>query len=172
MFLRRLLLFDLYSDFWMGRANCPLFAEQVLLSAESLSLGLPIFLRDNLTQQWGVPRSTVLQLKVFTNSKIPCIPIPFCLHFREGSAMMRMVSSKDLDPFASLRGQSVLPGVPKTVSLPKVSDVISPSPASKAQAVPPRVLRRNREVESLKADASSFLLLPGPLVQKTPIMSS
>ncbi|KAJ3897071.1 hypothetical protein F5879DRAFT_996670 [Lentinula edodes] len=42
-------------DFWIGRANCPLFAEQVLLSAESLSLGLPIFLRDNLTQQWGVP---------------------------------------------------------------------------------------------------------------------
>ncbi|KAJ4463612.1 hypothetical protein C8R41DRAFT_927345 [Lentinula lateritia] len=30
------------------------------------------------------------------------------------------------------------------------------SPASKAQAVPPRVLRRNREVESLKADASRF----------------
>lgn len=42
-------------DFWIGRANCPLFAEQVLLSAESLSLGLPIFLHDNLTQQWGVP---------------------------------------------------------------------------------------------------------------------
>ncbi|KAJ3884630.1 hypothetical protein GG344DRAFT_83751 [Lentinula edodes] len=47
---------------------------------------------------------------------------------------MRMASSKDLDPFASLRGQSVLPGVPKTVSPPKVSDVISPSPASKAPA--------------------------------------
>ncbi|KAJ4463613.1 hypothetical protein C8R41DRAFT_927346 [Lentinula lateritia] len=30
-------------DFWMGRANCPLFAEQVLLSAESLSLSLPLF---------------------------------------------------------------------------------------------------------------------------------
>ncbi|KAJ3884735.1 hypothetical protein GG344DRAFT_83579 [Lentinula edodes] len=73
---------------------------------------------------------------------------------------MRMVSSKDLDPFASLRGQSVLPGVPKTVSPPKVSDVISPSPASKAQAVPPRALRRNREIESLKADASSFLASP------------
>ncbi|KAJ3925072.1 MAG: hypothetical protein NXY57DRAFT_968458 [Lentinula lateritia] len=91
-------------DFWMGRANCPLFAEQVLLSAESLSLGLPIFLRDNLTQQWGVP--------------------------------------------------------PEHRSSAEVSDVISPSPASKAQAVPPRVLRRNREVESLKADASSFLASP------------
>ncbi|KAJ3924669.1 MAG: hypothetical protein NXY57DRAFT_969331 [Lentinula lateritia] len=42
-------------DFWIGRANCPLFAEQVLLSAESLSLGLPVFLRDNLAQQWGIP---------------------------------------------------------------------------------------------------------------------
>ncbi|KAJ3803583.1 hypothetical protein F5876DRAFT_84977 [Lentinula aff. lateritia] len=42
-------------DFWMGRANCPLFAEQVFLSAELPSLGLPAFLRDNLTQQWGIP---------------------------------------------------------------------------------------------------------------------
>ncbi|KAJ3910957.1 hypothetical protein F5877DRAFT_86709 [Lentinula edodes] len=73
---------------------------------------------------------------------------------------MRMVSSKDLDPFASLRGQNVLSGVPKTVSPPKVSDVISPSPVSKAQAVPPRALRRNWEIESLKADASSFLASP------------
>ncbi|KAJ3858249.1 hypothetical protein EV359DRAFT_88021, partial [Lentinula novae-zelandiae] len=148
-------------DFWIGWANCPLFAEQVLLSAESLSLGLPIFLRDNLTQQWGVPPEHHSSAEgVHKFERFPAIPIPFCLRFRERSAMMRMVSSKDLDPFASLRGQSVLPGVPKTVSLPKVSDVISPSPASKAQAVPPRVLRRNREVESLKADASSFLASP------------
>ncbi|KAJ4463395.1 hypothetical protein C8R41DRAFT_872453 [Lentinula lateritia] len=148
-------------DFWIGRANCPLFAEQVLLSAESLSLGLPIFLRDNLTQQWGVPpehRSSAEGVHKF--ERFPAIPIPFCLRFHEGSAMMRMVSSKDFDPFASLRGQSLLPGVPKTVSPPKVSDVILPSPASKAQAVPPRVLQRNREVESLKADASSFLASP------------
>ncbi|KAJ3914247.1 hypothetical protein F5877DRAFT_82980 [Lentinula edodes] len=33
-------------DFWMGRANCPLFAEQVLLSAESLSFGLGAPLRS------------------------------------------------------------------------------------------------------------------------------
>ncbi|KAJ3911357.1 hypothetical protein F5877DRAFT_86092 [Lentinula edodes] len=148
-------------DFWIGRANCPLFAEQVLLSAESLSLGLPIFLRDNLTQQWGVPpehRSSAEGVHKF--KRFPAIPIPFCLRFREGSAMMRMVLSKDLDPFASLRGQSILPGVPKTVCPPKVSDVISPSPASKAPAVPPRALQRNREIKSLKADASSFLASP------------
>ena len=70
--------------------------------------------------------------------------------------MMRMVSSTDLDPFVSLRGRNALSGVPKTVSSPKVPDLISPSPANKAQAVPPRALRRNREIESLKADASSF----------------
>ncbi|KAJ3928653.1 MAG: hypothetical protein NXY57DRAFT_1041452 [Lentinula lateritia] len=148
-------------DFWIGRANCPLFAEQVLLLAESLSLGPPIFLHDNLTQQWGVPPEHHSSAEgVHKFKRFPAIPIPFCLRFREGSAMMRMVSFKDLDPFASLQGQSVLPGVPKTVSPPKVSDVISPSPASKAQAVPPRVLRRNWEVESLKADASSFLASP------------
>ncbi|KAJ3925297.1 MAG: hypothetical protein NXY57DRAFT_968063 [Lentinula lateritia] len=124
-------------------------------------LGLPIFLHDNLTQQWGVPpehRSSAEGVHKF--ERFPAIPIPFCLRFHEGSAIMHMVLSKDLDPFASLRGQSVLPGVPKTVSPPKVSDVISPSPASKAQAVPPRALRRNREVESLKADTSSFLASP------------
>ncbi|KAJ3911309.1 hypothetical protein F5877DRAFT_86165 [Lentinula edodes] len=148
-------------DFWMGRANCPLFAEQVLLSAESLSLSLPAFLRDDLTQQWGIlPEHRSSAEGVLKFERFPAIPIPFCLRFREGSAMMRMVSSKDLDPFASLRGQSVLPGVPKMVSPPKVSDVISPSPASKAPAVPPRALRRNREIESLKADASSFLASP------------
>ncbi|KAJ3803704.1 hypothetical protein F5876DRAFT_84640 [Lentinula aff. lateritia] len=54
----------------------------------------------------------------------------------------------------------VLPGVPKAVSPPKVSDVIPLPSATKAPAVPPRVLRRNREVESLKADASSFLSSP------------
>ncbi|KAJ3925208.1 MAG: hypothetical protein NXY57DRAFT_968183 [Lentinula lateritia] len=144
-------------DFWIGRTNCPLFTEQVLLSAESLSLGLPIFLRDNLVQQWGVPpehRSSAEGVHSF--ERFPAIPIPFCLRFREGSAMMRMVPSKDLDPFASLRGQGVLPGVPKTVSPPKVSDVISPSSTTRATAVPPRVLQRNREIESLKTDASLF----------------
>ncbi|KAJ3804135.1 hypothetical protein F5876DRAFT_83706 [Lentinula aff. lateritia] len=62
------------------------------------------------------------------------IPIPFCLRFREGSTMMRLVPSKELDPFASLRGQGVLPGAPKTVFPPKASDVISPPPATKAPA--------------------------------------
>ncbi|KAJ3924947.1 MAG: hypothetical protein NXY57DRAFT_968706 [Lentinula lateritia] len=38
-------------DFWMGRANCPLFAEQLLLAALSLSVRLPEFLRDSLEQQ-------------------------------------------------------------------------------------------------------------------------
>ncbi|KAJ3897700.1 hypothetical protein F5879DRAFT_1074264 [Lentinula edodes] len=148
-------------DFWMGRANCPLFAEQVLLSAESLSLSLPAFLRGDLTQQWGVPlehRSSAGGVLKF--ERFPALLILFCLRFREGSAIMRMVSSKDLDPFVSLRGQNALSGVPKTVSSPKVSDLISPSPVNKAQAVPPRALRRNREIESLKADASSFLASP------------
>ncbi|KAJ3925761.1 MAG: hypothetical protein NXY57DRAFT_967313 [Lentinula lateritia] len=126
-------------DFWIGRANCPLFAEQVLLLAESLSLGLP-----------GVHKF----------EQFPAIPIPFCLRFQEGSAMMCMVPSKDLDLFASLRGQGVLPGVPKAVSPPKVSNVIPLPSATKAPAGPPRALRRNQEVESLKADASSFFSSP------------
>ncbi|KAJ3924984.1 MAG: hypothetical protein NXY57DRAFT_968613 [Lentinula lateritia] len=79
---------------------------------------------------------------------------------------MRMVPSKDLDPFTSLRGQVVLPGVPKIASPSKVSDVILPSSTTKAPAVPPRVLRRNREVEGLKADASSFLASPRSIRSK------
>ncbi|KAJ4464109.1 hypothetical protein C8J55DRAFT_567066 [Lentinula edodes] len=68
-------------DFWIGRANCPLFAEQVLLSAESLSLGLPIFLRDNLTQQWGVPPehwSSAGGVPKF--ERFPALPIPINLN--------------------------------------------------------------------------------------------
>ncbi|KAJ4470540.1 hypothetical protein C8R41DRAFT_870800 [Lentinula lateritia] len=154
-------------DFWMGRANCPLFAEHILLTAEHLSHSLPAFLRDDLEQQWGIPPehrspgSGVLNLEQF-----PTIPIPFCLRFRKGSAIMRMVPSKDLDPFTSLRGQVVLPGVPKIASPSKVSDVILPSSTTKAPAVPPRVLRRNREVEGLKADASSFLASPRSIRSK------
>ncbi|KAJ3925545.1 MAG: hypothetical protein NXY57DRAFT_967635 [Lentinula lateritia] len=148
-------------DFWMGRANCPLFAEQVLLSAELLSLGLPAFLRDNLTQQWGIPpehRSSTSDVQSF--KRFPAIPIPFCLRFREGSAMKRMVPSQDLDPFASLHGQGVSPAALKAISPPKVSDIIPLPSATKAPAVPPRVLQRNREVESLKADTSSFFSSP------------
>ncbi|KAJ3870859.1 hypothetical protein F5051DRAFT_447026 [Lentinula edodes] len=73
----------------------------------------------------------------------PTIPMPFCLRFRKGSAMMRLVPSKELDVFASLRGKGS-PGASKAVSPPKVSDVISPPPATKAQA----------------ADASSFFSPP------------
>ncbi|KAJ3884365.1 hypothetical protein GG344DRAFT_71403 [Lentinula edodes] len=164
-------------DFWIGRANCPLFAKQVLLSAESLSVGLPIFLRDKLAQQWGIPpelRSSVEGVHNF--EQFPAIPIPFCLRFHEGSAMMRTVPSKDLDVFASLRGKGSS-GASKAVLPPKVSNVISPPPATKAQAVPPRALRRNWEVESLKADTSSFhsdneLLSGFPLVDTAPRASS
>ncbi|KAJ4468577.1 hypothetical protein C8R41DRAFT_871160 [Lentinula lateritia] len=119
-------------DFWMGRGNCPLFAEQVLLSAELLSLSLPVFLRDNLTQQWGIPpehRSLVKGVHNF--ERFPAIPIPFCLCFREGSAMMRTVPSEDLDVFALLRGRGS-PGASKAVSPPEVSDIVSPPPAIKA----------------------------------------
>ncbi|KAJ3845986.1 hypothetical protein EV368DRAFT_89766, partial [Lentinula lateritia] len=40
------------------------------------------------------------------------------------------------------------------------SNVIPLPPATRTPVVPPRALRRNREVESLKADASSFLSSP------------
>ncbi|KAJ4498989.1 hypothetical protein C8R41DRAFT_915649 [Lentinula lateritia] len=143
-------------EFWMGRANCPLFAEQILLAAEFLSARLPAFLRDSLLQQWGIPpehRSSSSDAPVLEH--FPTIPIPFCLRFREGSALMRTVPSEDLDVFASLHGKGS-PGTSKAVLPPKVSDIVSSPPATKAQTVPPRALRRNREIESLKADASSF----------------
>ncbi|KAJ3911286.1 hypothetical protein F5877DRAFT_86196 [Lentinula edodes] len=148
-------------DFWIGRANCPLFVEQVLLSAESLSLSLPIFLRDNLTQQWGVPpehRSSAEGVHKF--EQFPAIPIPFCLRFHEGSAMMRMVSSKDLDVFASLRGkESSAVALKATTSSPPL-EIQSSTSVSKALVAPPRLIRRNRELENLKADASSLFASP------------
>ncbi|KAJ3884413.1 hypothetical protein GG344DRAFT_84065 [Lentinula edodes] len=148
-------------DFWIGRANCPLFVEQVLLSAESLSLSLPIFLRDNLTQQWGVPpehRSSAEGVHKF--ERFPAIPIPFCLRFCEGSAMMRMVSSKDLDVFASLCGKELSAVALKdTTSSPPLETQASTS-VSKALVAPPRLIKRNRELENLKADASSFFASP------------
>ncbi|KAJ3804183.1 hypothetical protein F5876DRAFT_83614 [Lentinula aff. lateritia] len=128
-------------DFWIGRANCPLFAEHVLSTATFLSQGLPALVSSKF-------------------ERFPAIPIPFCLRFREGSAMMRLVPPKELDPFASLRGQGVLPVAPKPILPPKVSNVIPLPPATRTPVVPPRALRRNREVESLKADASSFLSSP------------
>ncbi|KAJ3884260.1 hypothetical protein GG344DRAFT_84305 [Lentinula edodes] len=126
-------------DFWMGRANCPLFAEQ----------------------QWGISpehRSSAKGVPKF--EQFPAIPIPFCLRFREGSAMMRSVPSTDLDVFASLRGKG---------SLTVASSIITPSPpleiksltsVSKATVAPPRLIRRNRKLECLKADASTFFSSP------------
>ncbi|KAJ3859588.1 hypothetical protein EV359DRAFT_86232 [Lentinula novae-zelandiae] len=167
-------LFEEAARIW---ANCPLFAEQILLAAEFLSARLPEFLRDSLLQQWGIsPEHWSSSLNAPVSEHFPTIPIPFCLRFCEGSAMMCLVPSKELDVFASLRGKGS-PGASKVVSPPKVSDVISPPPATKAPAVPPRALRRNREIESLKADASSFhsdneLLSGFPLVDAAPQASS
>ncbi|KAJ3924571.1 MAG: hypothetical protein NXY57DRAFT_969570, partial [Lentinula lateritia] len=148
-------------DFWMGRANCPLFAEQVLSSAESLTFGLPAFLRDDLTQQWGISpehRSSAKGVPKF--EQFPAIPIPFCLRFCEGSAMMRSVPSKDLDVFASLRGK-VSPAVASKISTLSPPLEIKPSTSvPKAPVAPPRLIRRNRELESLKADASTFFSSP------------
>ncbi|KAJ3897329.1 hypothetical protein F5879DRAFT_996217 [Lentinula edodes] len=148
-------------DFWMGRANCPLFAEQVLLSAESLSFGLPAFLRDNLMQQWGIPlehRSSAEGVPKF--EWFPAIPIPFCLRFCEGSAMMRLVPSKDLDVFASLRGKGSLAGASKLNTPAPPLEIKSLTSVTKALIAPPRLIRRNRELESLKAEASTFFSSP------------
>ncbi|KAJ4486790.1 hypothetical protein C8R41DRAFT_921179 [Lentinula lateritia] len=148
-------------DFWIGQTNCPLFAEHVLLTATFLSQSLPAFLRDNLEQQWGIPpdhQSQALDPSKF--EQFPAIPIPFCLRFREGSAMMRLVPSKDLDVFASLRGKGS-PAVASKISTPSPPLEIKPSTSvSKAPVAPPRLIRRNRELESLKADASTFFSSP------------
>ncbi|KAJ4500249.1 hypothetical protein C8R41DRAFT_914309 [Lentinula lateritia] len=148
-------------DFWMGRANCPLFAEQVLSSAESLTFGLPAFLRDNLTQQWGIPpehRSSAKGVPKF--EQFPAIPIPFCLRFREGSAMMRSVPSKDLDVFASLRGKGSTAVASPIITASPPLEIKSSASVSKTPVAPPRLIRRNRELESLKTDASMFFASP------------
>ncbi|KAJ3924954.1 MAG: hypothetical protein NXY57DRAFT_968683 [Lentinula lateritia] len=141
-------------DFWIGQANCPLFAEHVLATATFLSQGLPVFLRDNLEQQWGIPpdhRSQVLDSLKF--ERFPAIPIPFCLRFREGSAMMRLVPPKDLDPFISIRSSTK---GPRPRNLSPVED--SPSPLGDHHSVgPPKQNKRKRELASLMADASSIL---------------
>ncbi|KAJ3896983.1 hypothetical protein F5879DRAFT_996852 [Lentinula edodes] len=140
-------------DFWIGRANCPLFAEHILATATFLSQGLPVFLRDNLEQQWGIPpdhRSQVLDSSKF--ERFPAIPIPFCLRFREGSAMMRLVPPKDLDPFISIRSSTK---DPRPLNLSPVED--SPSPSGDHHLVgPPKQNKRKRELASLMADASSI----------------
>ncbi|KAJ3870582.1 hypothetical protein F5051DRAFT_447465 [Lentinula edodes] len=136
-------------DFWMGWANCPLFAEQVLLSAELLSLSLPAFLRDDLTQQWGIPpehHSSTSDVPNF--ERFLAIPIPFCLRFREGSAMMHSVPSKDLDVFASLRSKGSLAVTSKIATPSPPLEIKSSTCVSKALVAPPRLIRRNCEVEN------------------------
>ncbi|KAJ4491119.1 hypothetical protein C8J55DRAFT_556710 [Lentinula edodes] len=141
-------------DFWIGRSNCPLFAELVLLTVEFLAQGLPAFLRENLEHHWGIPpdhRSSHLESREF--KRFPAIPIPFCLRFREGSAIMRLVTSKDLDPFISIRSSTK---GPRPLNPSPVED--SPSPLGDHQPVgPPKQNKRKRELASLMADASSIL---------------
>ncbi|KAJ3858897.1 hypothetical protein EV359DRAFT_87065 [Lentinula novae-zelandiae] len=131
-------------NFWMSRANCPLFAEQVLLE-----------------QQWGVPpehQSSSLGAPVFEH--FPTIPIPFCLLFREGSAMMHLAPSKDLDPFVSLCGKSSSAVASKIVTPSPSLEINSSTSVSKAPVAPPCLVRRNWKQEDLKIDASTFFSSP------------
>ncbi|KAJ3884334.1 hypothetical protein GG344DRAFT_84187 [Lentinula edodes] len=135
-------------DFWIGRTNCPLFAEHVLLTATFLSQSLPAFLRDNLEQQWGIPPDH--QSQALDPSKFEQFP----------AILMRLVPSKDLDVFALLRGKGS-PAVASKISTPSPPLEIKPlTSVSKAPVAPPRLIRRNRELESLKADASTFFSSP------------
>ncbi|KAJ3897410.1 hypothetical protein F5879DRAFT_983055 [Lentinula edodes] len=119
-------------DFWIGRANCPLFAELILLTVDCLAQGLPAFLWENLEHQWGIPPDHWSSLL--------------------GSAMMRLVTSKDLDPFISIRSST---RGPRPLNLSPVED--SPSPSGDHQSVgPPKQNKRKRELASLMADASSI----------------
>ncbi|KAJ3897857.1 hypothetical protein F5879DRAFT_995457 [Lentinula edodes] len=153
-------------DFWMARGNCPLFAEQVLLSAELLSLSLPVFLCDNLTQQWGIPpehRSSVEGVHNF--ERFPAIPIPFCLRFREGSAMIRTVPSKDLDFFALLRGKGSSAVAPKnTTPSPPLEIKTSTSADTSSFLASPR--------SAYSKDSDNELLSGFPLVDAAPQASS
>ncbi|KAJ3925543.1 MAG: hypothetical protein NXY57DRAFT_967637 [Lentinula lateritia] len=146
-------------DFWIGRTNCPLFAEHVLRTADGLFQHLPAFLRDSLEQQWGIPfnhQSSFLGPSDF--KQFPVIPIPFCLRFREGSAMMHLASPKDLDPFVSLCSSMtetcLLPGGPRVPS--PVEDSFESSEENQSVA-PPKRNKRKRELASLMADASTIL---------------
>ncbi|KAJ3884199.1 hypothetical protein GG344DRAFT_84409 [Lentinula edodes] len=148
-------------DFWIGRANCPLFAEHILLTAGFLSQGLPTFLRESLEKQWGT--LWLRSQETLNFESFPAIPIPFSLCFWEGSAIMHLVSSEDLDPFASLRGKGPTVKVSKPVSSSSVLDGVTPSCVLKASVASPRLIRQNRELEDLKADTSSFLSSPCPV---------
>ncbi|KAJ3870863.1 hypothetical protein F5051DRAFT_489670 [Lentinula edodes] len=74
--------------------------------------------------------------------------------------MMRTVSSKDLDVFASLCGKgSSAVALNITTPLPPL-EIKSSTSVSKTPVAPPRLIRRNWELESLKADASTFFSSP------------
>ncbi|KAJ3884396.1 hypothetical protein GG344DRAFT_84084 [Lentinula edodes] len=163
-------------NFWIGRANCPLFAEHVLRTADRLFQRLPAFLRDSLEQQWGIPsnhQSSFLGPSDF--KQFPVIPIPFCLRFREGSAMMRLASPKDLDPFVSLRSSMMEthlpPGGPRVPS--PVMDSFESSEENQSVA-PPKRNKRKHELASLMADASTILdrrsTIKSPLKEDHPIL--
>ncbi|KAJ3884658.1 hypothetical protein GG344DRAFT_83706 [Lentinula edodes] len=146
-------------DFWIGRANCPLFAGHVLYTAAFLSQKLPAFFQDSLNQQWGVPledHSSFLSSQDL--KRFPSIPIPFCLRFREGSAIMCLVPLEDLDPFSALRSSMAetrpLPG--GTRVSPPAEDSTESSEENQSVA-PPKSNKRKRELVSLMADASTIL---------------
>ncbi|KAJ3925139.1 MAG: hypothetical protein NXY57DRAFT_968310 [Lentinula lateritia] len=163
-------------NFLIGRANCPLFAEHVLRTADGLFQHLPAFLRDSLEQQWGIPfnhQSSFLGPSDF--KQCPVIPIPFCLRFQEGSAMMRLASPKDLDPFVSLRSSMaetrLLPGGPRVPS--PVEDSFESSEENQLVA-PPKCNKRKCELAGLMADASTILdrhsNVKSPLKEDRPIL--
>ncbi|KAJ4464855.1 hypothetical protein C8J55DRAFT_566566 [Lentinula edodes] len=164
-------------DFWIGRANCPLFAEHVLRTADGLFQRLPAFLRDSLEQQWGIPfnHQSSFWCGPSDFKQFPVIPIPFCLRFREGSAMMHLASSKDLDPFVSLRSSMtetrLLPGGPRIPS--PIEDSFESSEENQSVA-PPKRNKRKRELTSLMADASTILdrrsNIKSPLKEDRPVL--
>ncbi|KAJ3805039.1 hypothetical protein F5876DRAFT_82251 [Lentinula aff. lateritia] len=89
--------------------------------------------------------------------QFPVIPIPFCLRFQEGSAMMRLVSLKDLDPFSSLR--SSMTETHQLSEGPRVSSPIEDSLKSSEEdrsVAPPKRNKRKCELASLMADASTI----------------
>ncbi|KAJ4486570.1 hypothetical protein C8J55DRAFT_558547 [Lentinula edodes] len=144
-------------DFWIGRANCPLFAEHVLRTADGLFQRLPAFLRDSLEQQWGIPfnhQSSFLGPSDF--KQFPVIPIPFY-------------------PFVSLRSSMtetcLLPGGPRIPS--PVEDSFESSEENQSVA-PPKRNKRKRELTSLMADASTILdrrsNIKSPLKEDRPVL--
>ncbi|KAJ3897032.1 hypothetical protein F5879DRAFT_996740, partial [Lentinula edodes] len=123
--------------FWIGRANCPLFAEHVLRTADGLFQRLPAFLRDSLEQQWGIPfnhQSSFLGPSDF--KQFPVIPIPFY-------------------PFVSLRSSMtetrLLPGGPRVPS--PVEDSFESSEENHLMADASTILDQRSNIKSpLKED--------------------